>query len=134
MPGSPRVRTRIVGGFIIPYTEGVAWLKRDKKLAINPDHSEDLSIPCHLASAVEEHNFPYDIEQVRQGPGWYKTMLVTQWASGSFVNVGPPDVEEIPQDDLKGMLKPGPEEDEARDTVLRDLGWWTHRVNRASWN
>ena len=56
------------------------------------------------------------------GARWYDTLLVTQWTSGSFVNVGPPGVEEILQDDLKEILKPGAREEEAREIVFRELG------------
>lgn len=45
------------------------------------------------------------------------------------MNVGPSEVEEILQDDLKELLKPGALEDEARDIIFRDLGRWTYHVD-----
>ena len=97
----------IVGGLFIPRTEGVEWIKREHGLALEPDHSEDLTIPFYLADAIEAHDYPYDIELVRpQGSKWLETMLVTQWAGGPFVNTGPLGVEEILQGDLKEILKP----------------------------
>lgn len=50
------------------------------------------------------------------------------------MNIGPPGVEEILQDDLKEILKPGDREDEARDLIFRELGRWTRHVDYMFWN
>lgn len=100
----------------------MAWLKREHNLALNPDHSEDLTIPWYLSDAIEDRDYPYDLELVRPQGSEYEMMLVTQWAGGPFVNIGPPGEEEVLQGDLKEILKPGAREDEARDTVLQGLG------------
>ena len=123
---APCVCNLIIGGLIIPNAEGAAWLKREHGMAIKPDHSEDLSIPWYLPDAIEAHNYPYDIEQVQpQDVVWCETLLITQWANGPFLNIGPPGVEEILQDNLKGVIKHGAREDEAHDTVFQGLGGQT---------
>jgi len=113
----------------------VAWVKRVHGGTLNPDHSQDLSIPWYLSQVIHDHSYPYDIEQVRpQGARLYDTLLVTQWAGGNFVNAGPPGVEEVLQDNLKEILKPGPREDEAREIIFQELGRWTHHLDCMSWN
>ena len=122
-PGRPRLRSEIVGGLVIPLAEGVAWIKRITGMDLNPDHSEDLTVRMYLAEAIRNGDHPYDAELAqRRDVPWYDFLLVTQWTSGRFVNIGPDGVEEVLQDDLKNVLKSGELEDMARKVAFRDFG------------
>ena len=90
---------------------------------LNPDHSEDLTVRMYLAEAIRNGDHPYDAELAqRRDVPWYDFLLVTQWTSGRFVNIGPDGVEEVLQDDLKNVLKSGELEDMARKVAFRDFG------------
>lgn len=131
----PEVRERINGGFVIPYAVGVAWFERKCKIKLNPDHREDLSVLVNLDKDLTERGLPYDIEFAhRTDVRWNDFLLVTQWISGPFTNLGVPGSSEVTQDDLKDILKPGEEEEEARKVILREYGRWTQDVGCASWN
>ena len=57
---------------------------------------------------------------------WYDFIFVTQRAEGPFTNVGTTGIDEVLQDDLKGIFKPGKEEEEASELLLWEFGRWTH--------
>ena len=121
--GTPRLRQQIIGGFIIPLAEGLEWFERTYGKRLNPDHSQDLTIPLRLADVIDERRYPYDLELVvPQGASGIEMLLVTQFQNGQFFNVGPPDMEEILQDDLKDRMKAGDREDVARERVFQELG------------
>lgn len=129
-PGRPRARPGIAAGLIIPCAEGWAWLKRTYGIDLNRDHSQDLTVCQYLGKAIEERDLPYDVKLAqRRDVPWYDFMLVTKWTRGRFMNVGPPGVEEVLQDDLKDLLKAGELEDNARGVLLREFGRWTHGVD-----
>ena len=133
--GYPRTCPEIHGGLVITCAEGSAWLKRTLNLDLNPDHSEDLTIFYHLEDAIYEHGFACDLDLIRrQGIPWFDFLLTTQITDGPFLNIGPPGVEEVLQDDLKYILRPGELEDTAREKALRELGRRTFDVGRMCWD
>lgn len=72
---------------------------------------------------IRNGGYPYDAKlmQHRDVP-WFDFLLVMQWSSGRFVNIGPDGVEEVLQDNLKNILKPREREDEACKVVLKEFG------------
>ena len=94
-PSDSRMRPQIIGGFIIPYSECLLWLDRKFKISLNPDHSEDLTIPWHLEIAMNERGHNWDIEFSQRGDGNF--LLVTQRIHGQFKNLGPEGEEEVLQ-------------------------------------
>ena len=59
-------------------------------------------------------------------------LLITQRVRGPFLNVGPTGVEEVLQDNLEGILKPGEREDEACERIFRELGRQMYDTDRIS--
>ena len=51
-PGRPRARAIIAGGLVFSCAEGWAWMERERKLVLNPNHSQDLTILRYLDKAV----------------------------------------------------------------------------------
>ena len=144
---SPEVRDRIIGGFIILCAVGVAWYERkweektnpdhreDMEVKLTPDHSKDLSILADFHMDLVKLDLPYGIEfTYRADVQWNDFFLVTQWTPGPFMNHGVPGSEEVIQDDLKDILKPEKEEEEAREVILHEFGEWTQDVDCVSWN
>ena len=52
-------------------------------------------------------------------------LFVTQRLYGQFLNVGSAG-EEVVQEDLKDVFKPGKQDREVHEILLQELGWWTH--------
>jgi len=127
-PGRPRARGAIVGGVIIPNAEARAWFKRLSNIELKANHSQDITIIHYLGEAVHKAGGPYEAIKLaqRRDVVWYDFIFVTQRAEGPFMNVGPSGLDEVLQDDLKGIFKPGKEEEEASELLLREFGRWTH--------
>jgi len=127
-PGRPRARGAIVGGVIIPNAVAWEWFKRLSKIELNENHSEDFTIIRYLGEYVHKAGGPYRAIKFaqRRDVAWYDFIYVTQRAEGPFMNVGPSGIDEVLQDDLKGIFKPGKEEEEASELLLREFGRWTH--------
>ena len=133
-PGAP-VHQEIVGGFIVT-AEGRGWFKRNyTDEPLDPDGSEDLTVPLRLAGVIQERGYPFDLESVLPQCSQQREMfLVTRFFKGVFINTGPPGVEEILQGDPKPLLIAGDREDVVRERVLKELGWLVHNVDCVSWN
>ena len=79
----------------------------------------------YLDEVIHERGYPNDIDLIqRRDATWYNFLLVTRGIQGPFLNVGPAGVEEVLQDGLRDMLKPGEQEERARKMILRELGRW----------
>ena len=88
-----------------------------------------------LDHAIGERRLPYDIRLAqRRDVAWYDFLLVTRTINGRFVNVGLAGLEEVLQDNLKGILKPDKIETEAREVITREFGRLASNVDCASWN
>jgi hypothetical protein len=126
-PGPPRARAGIVGGLIIPRSEGWEWFKRTHGIELSANYSQDINIVVYMEEAIHRLDHPYDIDLAqRRDVVWYDFLLGTQYAPGPFLNTGPEGLEEVLQDDLKDKLTPGKVEDEARKVILQELGRWIH--------
>ena len=104
------------------------WLKEKRNgRDIPDDRSADLTIAMHLTDAILERGYSNDIQyvQTRNATG-LDLLIVTQWRRGEFLNTGPEGEEEILQDDLKDLLKPEKEDEEARKVLFREFGKWTY--------
>jgi len=118
-------RRQIVGGFVLPYEQCLAWYQRNHDVGLDPDHSEDLTIPLELDSAIENLGYNWVIECAQSNDAQnHDFLLVTQRIHGQFRNLGPEGEEEVLQDDLKDVLKRGEEEDLARSIFLQKLRRW----------
>jgi len=106
-PNQSQFRKEIIGGLVIPCAEARAWFKRVYNVDLAEDHSQDISIPWCLEDYAQERGYPSSIELAFRLDAPPDFLLVTQRAYGRFLNTGPPDVEEVLQDDLKDTLKSG---------------------------
>ena len=118
-------RSQIVGGFVIPYEQGRTWLQRAYNISLKPDHSQDLTATVRLEEAINERGYNWEMEFAQSGNRNYDLLLVTQRIHGHFMNLGPEGEEEVLQDNLKDILKPGEEEDVARRVLLKDFRGWS---------
>lgn len=124
-PGSME-RPQIVGGFIIPYDQCWKWLERTYNIRLNSDHSEDLTATSCLEEALQELGYDWEMEFAQNHDHQnHDLLLVTQRIHGRFMNKGPEGVEEVLQNDLKGILKRGKQEDVARRVLLQDFRRWS---------
>ena len=115
-------RPQIIGGPVIPYQEGLGWYKRKHGSDLNADHSEDLTIVVALEDAIQDRGRDWHVEFAPSRGGQdHDFLLVTQRIRGGFINLGPVGEEEVVQDDLKDLLKPGPQEDAAREMLSKHL-------------
>ena len=82
-PGAP-VHWEIVGGFIVTFAEGLEWFKRNyADEPLDPDGSEDLTVPLRLAGVIQERGYPFDLESVLpQGSQQREMFLVTRFCKG----------------------------------------------------
>ena len=112
-----------MGGLFIPYSEGAAWLKRKYNMDLAENHSQDLTIFAYLMDVLDDHG--YDVCNLKivegQDPMEFNVLIITQRIHGKFLNVGPPG-EEVLQDDLKDILKPGELEKKVNAVLLEALG------------
>ena len=121
-------RPQIIGGFIIPYDQCWTWLHRTYNISLSPDHSQDLTVTMRLEMALNELGYNWEIEFAQHhDDDNHDLMLVTQRIHGRFRNLGPEGEEEVLQDDLKDILKPGIEEDVARKVLLQYFRGWLLR-------
>ena len=118
----PRPRMEIVSGLFIPYLEGHAWLQQAHNLHLPDDHSQDISIMCYLLDDIRKQGYSNRLlltQAQDTDPAALDLLVITQSACGDFLNTGPAGVEEVLQDDLKDMLKPGEQEEKTHEVLLK---------------
>ena len=80
---------------------------------------------AQLEDTFHLHGYPFNVEfTMNQGIENCDLLLVTQQTTGSLLNLGPEGEEEVLQDDLRDILKPGEWEDEARRKLFEGFGRW----------
>ena len=86
------------------------WLKRIHGIDIADDHSQDLRILKKLLKDMRDRGYPDNLELVQSkesDDAALDLLVVTKTRVGKFRNTGPPRVEEVVQEDLKNIFKPG---------------------------
>ena len=113
---------QIIGDLFIPYSEGTAWIKRRYNVNLAENHSTDLTILARLVQILDANHYSCDVTIVQgQDPMELNILFPTQQIRGDFLNIGPPG-EEVIQDNLKDVLKPGQQEERIRQVLLDMFG------------
>ena len=105
-----RRRSKIVGGIFIPHLEGKMWLKRIHGIDIADNHSQDLKILMQLMGDLWDRGYVDNLMLVQSkdtDDAALDLLVVTKTRIGKFRNTGPLGVEEVVQEDLKNIFKPG---------------------------
>ena len=63
---------------------------------------------------------------MNQGGETLDVLFVTQRIRGDFVNIGPQGSEEVTQDDLKVILKPGEREETVSGMLFEEFNTWIY--------
>ena len=120
-----RFRYKIVGGIFIPYSEGKAWLKKQYGINLPDNHCQDLAILSHLRKDMRcsGHFDNLELVQSREtDDAALDILVITKRRSGKFQNTGPIGVEEVVQEDLRNIFKPGRSEMKWTRKLFQEFG------------
>ena len=119
--GTPRLRTLIAGGYVIPVADGVDWFKRVHQYTLSDDHFEDLNVLPHLTQQLREGGLDVTVAFAeRRDTTWSDFYVISQRKQGEWIHDGPDGVEEVLEEDRK--LVPTEEDERIREILEKEHG------------